>query len=298
MSDTAIGDAYEHCVKITRSHYENFPVASHLIAKNLRKPISVIYAFARTADDFADEGNDDEEARLAKLDDYASKLDSIRRGEQQEHPVFIALADTMQQFQLPLTPFYNLLAAFRMDVTKKRYATFSEVMHYCNFSANPVGNLILHLHKKATEENLVLSDAICSALQLVNFLQDIEQDYVENNRIYLPQDEMVRFGVLEEHITQRRTDDSMLNLVDMQIVRIMNLMNRGMPLGWKLTGRTGFELRMTIYGGLRILKRIYQQRDDIFRRPRLTTLDWCWMGWKALQKYPQPFSLRKQDSLS
>jgi len=297
MRDTAIDDAYNHCLAITHAHYENFPVASWLITRNLRKPISAIYAFARTADDFADEGNDDVDTRLAKLDDYVEKLDAIKRDEPQDHPLFIALANTIRQFRLPLTPFYDLLTAFRMDVTKKRYANFAEVMHYCSFSANPVGKLVLHLHNRASKENLVRSDAICSALQLINFLQDIEQDYVESGRIYLPQDDMARHGVHEEQIRQRRTDTAMLDLIDIQVRRILELMNRGIPLGWELTGRIGFELRMTIYGGLRVLEHLHLQRDDVFSRPRLTRRDWCWMAWMAMQKQPRSFSLRKLDCL-
>lgn len=294
MGDTAIDNAYHHCIDITRAHYENFPVASRLIAKQLRKPVSVIYAFARTADDFADEGNDEVDIRLAKLDDYVKKLDGIAKGEPQEHPVFIALADTVRQFQLPLAPFYDLLTAFRMDVTKKRYANFAEVMNYCSYSANPVGNLILHLNNKASRDNLARSDAICSALQLINFLQDIEQDYVECGRIYLPQDEMARCGANEEHIREKRTNTAMLTLIDMQIKRILDLMNRGIPLGWELPGRSGFELRMTIYGGLRVLEHLHRRRDDVFARPRLGKGDWCWMAWMAVRKHPQPFSLNKR----
>jgi len=297
MRDMAIEYAYNYCIDITRSHYENFPVASRLIAKQLRKPISVIYAFARTADDFVDEGDDEVDTRLEKLDKYVENLDSLNRGDKQDHPVFIALSDVIRRFQLPLKPFYDLLTAFRMDVTKKRYANFAEVMHYCSHSANPVGNLILHLYNKATKDNLARSDAICSALQLINFLQDIEQDYIESGRIYLPQDEMARFAVSEEHLRQRRADSAMLALVDMQINRILTLMNQGMPLGWTLTGRIGFELRMTIYGGLRILYRLHQQRQDVFARPRLTGRDWCWMAWMAVQAHPQPFTLQKQGCL-
>jgi len=297
MKDPAVDDAYNQCLHITRSHYENFPVASRLIARDLRKPISVIYAFARTADDFADEGCDEADVRLAKLDDYVAKLDALSRGEQPDHPVFIALLDTIRIFQLPLSPFYDLLTAFRMDVTKKRYANFTEVMHYCRYSANPVGNLLLHLHNKASRENLARSDAICTALQLINFLQDIEQDYVESGRIYLPQDEMALYKVDEEYIRHRRTNAAVLTLIDIQITRILDLMNQGISLGWELTGRVGFELRMTIYGGLRILDRLHQQRDDIYTRPRLGKRDWCWMAWMAIQRRSQPYSLRKQDCL-
>ena len=298
MKDPAVDDAYNYCMQITRAHYENFPVASRLISRDLRKPISVIYAFARTADDMADEGNDEADVRLANLDDYISKLDAISNGEPVDHPVFIALQDTLRKSRLPLTPFYDLLTAFRMDVTKKRYANFTEVLNYCRFSANPVGNLVLHLLNKASRENLARSDAICTALQLINFLQDIEQDYVECGRIYLPQDEMALCNVYEEFIEQRQTNSAVLSLIDMQVIRILDLMNQGIPLGWELSGRIGYELRATIYGGLRVLDHLHQQRNDIYTRPRLGKRDWCWIAWMALQKHSRPLTLRKQDCLS
>lgn len=297
MKDSAIEAAYNHCKQIARSHYENFPVASRIIARDLRKPISTIYAFARTADDFADEGNDGVDIRLARLDDYVARLDSLDRGEPQDHPVFVALADTVQKYRLPLSPFYDLLTAFRMDVTKKRYANFAEVTNYCRHSANPVGNLILHFHDKATRENLIRSDAVCTALQLINFLQDIHQDFVENDRIYLPQDELSRYGIDETYFRRRQTDAAMLELIDLQIDRILNLMNQGISLGWELTGRIGLELRMTIYGGLRILEHLHRRRDDVFSRPRLTRRDWCWIVFMALQKRSRPYSLQNQDCL-
>ncbi len=293
MKDPAIETAYKHCMRIARSHYENFPLASWFIPARLRRPVSVIYAFARMADDIADEGNEGVDARLAGLDECVIALDSINKGEQQRQPVFIALEDTIQRSRLPLAPFYDLLTAFRMDVTKNRYRDFSDVLRYCSFSANPVGRLILHLHDRATPDNLTRSDAICTSLQLINFLQDIEQDYVERGRVYLPQDEMQQYGVNEDHIRQRCTDSAMLALVDRQVTRILDLMNQGLPLGWELSGRSGFELRMMIYGGLRILEHIHLRRDDVFSRPRLTKGDWCWITWMGLQKHPQPFSLTR-----
>ena len=261
MKDPAIEAAYNHCIRITRSHYENFPVASWFIPAHLRRPVSVIYAFARMADDIADEGNDDAGARLAGLDKFVSALDSINKDEPQHQPVFIALADTIHRFRLPLAPFYDLLAAFRMDVTKNRYKDFNDVLHYCSYSANPVGRLILYLHDRATPDNLIRSDAICTSLQLINFLQDIEQDYVERGRIYLPQCEMQQYGVDEDHIRQQCTDSAMLALVDRQVMRILD--------------------------------HIHLRRDDVFSRPRLTKGDWCWMIWMGLQKHPQPFSLTR-----
>src|SRR3990172_2992871 len=176
MSVTTVEQAYSQCQRITRSHYENFPVASVLLPRRLRQPISVIYAYARSADDFADEGDLDASTRLSLLDDYRRQLDRLTQGERPTDPVFIALADVIEKYALPLEPFYDLLAACRMDVTKKRYASFDEVMAYCRYSANPVGRLVLHLSNDASPQNLQDSDAICSALQLINFFQDITQD--------------------------------------------------------------------------------------------------------------------------
>ena len=277
-------DAYAHCLHLTRSHYENFPVASVFLPKRLREPISVIYAFARTADDFADEGDLAPEVRLAKLDTYVAGIDAITNGSTIDDPVFIALKDVMSRHALPAQLFYDLLTAFRMDVTKQRYANYDEVLYYCRHSANPVGRLLLHLYALATPINLAHSDAICSALQLINFWQDIGQDYHENNRIYLPQDEMAHYGVTEDHLQQSRTDAKMRSLMAMQIERTRRLMLSGAPLGRVLPGRMGFELRLTYHGGLRVLQALESQRDDAFTRPRLKANDWLAMMWGALAR--------------
>lgn len=277
-------DAYAHCLRLARSHYENFPVASVFLPKRLREPISVIYAFARTADDFADEGDLAPEVRLAKLDAYVAGLDAIKNGSAIDDPVFIALKDVMSRHALPAQLFYDLLTAFRMDVTKQRYANYDEVLYYCRHSANPVGRLLLHLYDLATPVNLAHSDAICSALQLINFWQDIGQDYHENNRIYLPQDEMARYDVTEDHLRQSRTDAAMRSLMAMQIERTRCLMLSGAPLGRVLPGRMGFELRLTYHGGLRVLQALESQRDDAFTRPRLKAKDWLAMMWGALAR--------------
>ena len=181
-------EAYAYCQKLVRSHYENFPVASLLLPKRLRMPIAVIYAFARTADDFADEGDYDQHQRLQKLLDYNNKLDQIASGYIPTNDLlFLAVAHIISDNHLPISLFKDLISAFQQDVTKQRYSSYQEVLYYCQRSANPIGRLLLHLIGEATPENLVQSDAICTALQIINFLQDIGQDYNENNRIYLPQ---------------------------------------------------------------------------------------------------------------
>lgn len=273
----SLRDAYAHCMHMARSHYENFPVASVFLPKYLREPISVIYAFARTADDFADEGDALPAVRLAQLDTYVSHLDTLKLGAKVNDPIFIALDDVIKKHALPLELFYNLLTAFSMDVTKHRYATHADVLHYCSYSANPVGRLLLYLYNLATPVNLAQSDAVCSALQIINFLQDITQDYHEQGRIYFPQDDMARFGVTEEHIRTAHTDAAMRALMNHVIDRTREMMLFGAPLGNVLPGRIGFELRMTIQGGLRVLNALQAQHDNVFARPRLGVGDWLKM---------------------
>ena len=170
-----------------------------------------------------------------------------------------------------------------MDVTKERYANFGEVMEYCRYSANPVGRLLLHLNKETSTQSLGYSDAICSALQLTNFLQDISQDLEESNRIYIPKDEMEKYGVSEEDILNKNTNDASRKLIAFQIARTARLMQSGAPLGKVLKGRMGLELRMTIMGGSRILYKLNQQYDDVFSRPRLSKWDIGWVIWKAIR---------------
>jgi phytoene synthase len=258
-------------------HYENFPVASLLLPAALRAPVEVIYRFARNADDFADEGSDPPEIRLQKLQRYREQLDSPAE------PLFHQVHKIIREHELPLQLFRDLLDAFSQDVTKKRYADFGEVLDYCRRSANPVGRLLLHLFKRTTESNLRQSDAICSALQLVNFWQDVDVDYTKDNRVYLPQDEMARFGVSERHLAERRCDDAWRSLLSFQMGRTRELMMSGAPLGRALPGRIGLEIRATVQGGLRILDKIQAAGYDVFRRrPVLRAFDWPLLLLKAV----------------
>jgi len=282
--------AYDHCLQLARSHYENFPVASLLVPKKLRHPIAAIYAFARSADDFADEGDADASERLARLQGYRDQLHALSHEQPNGHgiedPIFIAIKDSIQRYHLPLSLFDDLLSAFIQDVETTRYADFNSLLAYCRYSANPVGRLLLHLNNAADEQNLKDSDAICTALQLINFLQDIEQDYIENNRIYIPQDAMQAHGVDESWFASRRTNQPMRELIAEQIEQARTLMLQGAPMAWRLQGRFGFEIRLTVCGGLRILERLARQRDDVFNRPRLDKMDKLWMIHKALFKRP------------
>ena len=268
----AAQQGYRWCRTLARSHYENFPVASLFLPARLRNPIAAIYAFARTADDIADEGDTTAEERLQQLGAMELALNEISSGTTPDTPLYQALADTITRNNLPIALFHDLLSAFRQDVHKNRYADFGEVMDYCRRSANPVGRLLLHLTGQATERNLAMSDALCSALQLINFLQDIEQDYRENGRIYIPQDEMQRFAISEEDIRQRRNSLQLRQLLQHQVQRASKLLRAGSPLGKVLKGRFGLELRAVILGGARVLEKLYLQ-DDIFSRPRLDFAD-------------------------
>lgn len=259
-------------------HYENFPVASLLLPAALREPVSVIYRFARTADDFADEGDDPPALRLAKLEEYRSKLLAQDRAD----PLFRDVSRIIREHSLPPQLFADLLDAFSQDVTKTRYADFAELLDYCRRSANPVGRLLLHLFKRTTDSELERSDAVCTALQLINFWQDVDIDYAKG-RIYLPQDEMSAHGVGERHLAEKRCDAAWRALMAFQVSRARDLMLKGAPLGRALPGRVGLEIRATVQGGLRILEKIERAGYDVFRRrPVLGALDWPLMLMKSV----------------
>lgn len=275
--------AYQHCLQIAHSHYENFPVASWILPRRMRLPTAAIYAFARRADDLADEGEHSDEQRLTALQQMEQQVDAIYNGEVVDDPVFIALADSIQRFALPRDCFIDLISAFKQDITQKRYTEFSELMQYCRRSANPVGRLMLHLYGQTDRKSLGQSDAICSALQLINFYQDMAQDYHELDRIYIPQDEIRAAFVNETYFKNRRTDGPMILLMRKQYDRAHKLLQGGAPLGKTLKGRFGFEIRLIIAGGSRILLKLDKQTDDVFARPRLDFHDWLWIFWKALR---------------
>ncbi len=279
----ALREAYAACSALAASHYENFPVASHLLPRRVRPAVAVIYAFARRADDIADEGDAPAEQRLAELENYREGLRRIERGEAPSSPLFHALGDVIECHRLPLQPFFDLLSAFAQDVEKRRYNDFDELRDYCRRSADPVGRLMLYLVGEGSEENLQLSDQICSALQLINFYQDLQQDIHENDRIYLPQDEMERFGVSEAHLREGRCDEAMQALLAFQLRRAEEMMREGAELGGRLSGRFGLEIRLIIEGGLMVLERLGTKRGSCFSRPRLRRLDYLRLLWRALR---------------
>ena len=272
-------------------HYENFPVASWLLPQGLRTPIEAIYAFARNADDFADEGDLPDAERLALLDGYARSLERISRGERPGDPVFSRLHDAIRAHDLPIELFHRLLDAFRQDVTKKRYLTFDELMDYCRRSADPVGRLLLALFRKDDPANLRDSDAICSSLQLINHWQDVAVDWGKG-RVYLPREDLERFGVPESQIAEGRADARWQDLVRFQCQRARAMMRAGSPLGTRLPGRMGLEIRAIASGGLRILDKIDAVQGDVFwRRPVLAGGDWVRVLWRAAFWRPAPVQL-------
>jgi len=264
-------------------HYENFPVASVLLPARLREPVEAIYAFARSADDIADEGDATDTERLAGLAAYQRQLDVIEADGVPDEPMFARLARNVHAWQLPVRLLRDLLDAFAQDVVKKRYADFPELLDYCRRSANPVGRLLLHLYGEATDENLRRSDLICSALQVINFWQDVGVDWAKD-RVYLPQDSLARFGVTETQIASGTVDSTFRALMRHEVQRARAMMLDGAPLASALPGRVGWELRLVVQGGLRILERIEAVDYDVFRhRPVLGKRDWLILGWRALR---------------
>lgn len=264
-------------------HYENFPVASFLLPRRLVPAVEAIYAFARSADDIADEGDAAPAERLAGLERYHSKLDLIAAGGTPSDPMFARLAHVIAQHGLPLKPMRDLLSAFSQDIETTRYPTYQALCAYCRHSANPVGLLMLKLYGADDPRNEADSDAICTALQLINFLQDVAIDW-EKQRIYLPLEDLARFGVTEDDIAAARDSAAWRALMAFEVQRARALMFSGAPLATRLPGRIGWELRLVVQGGLRILERIERAGYDVFRRrPVLGMRDWAAIGWRALR---------------
>jgi len=268
-------------------HYENFPVASYLLPARLRPAVEAIYRFARHADDLADEGDADIPTRLAALAVMNRDLDEIAAGRTPAGPQAAALVEPIARHHLPIGLFRDLLSAFSQDVTTTRYADFPTLRDYCRRSADPIGRLMLHLYGAVTPVNLMRSDAICTGLQLANFWQDVAIDWRKNageSRIYLPLDDMARFGVTEAQIGESRCDDAFRALMAHEVARTRALLESGAPLALDLPGRIGIELRFVVLGGLSILDRIDAAGHDVFRaRPTLGRADWLRLLIRALR---------------
>ncbi len=247
----------------------------------------MIYAFARSADDFADEGSLPASERLAKLAHYQAELTKIEQSSTSDSALFQALGGVIRAHNLPISLFRDLLDAFVQDVNQTTYPDFATLMDYCRRSANPIGRLLLHLLKADSPGNLLMSDDICSALQLINHWQDVAIDWQKNGvgRVYLPQDDLRRFGLGNDDIARCSASDHWRQMMAFQTDRARNMMLRGAPLSHKLTGRFGAELRLIVAGGLAILDKIDAVNGDVFRyRPTLSKWDWLRLAPSAIIK--------------
>lgn len=276
-------DSYRYCQRLAIQHYENFPVGSFLIPRRLRPHVHAVYAFARTADDFADEiGAKDPEAMLEKLQQWDEFLEESLAGRARD-PVFIALGGTIRQFNLPAQLLHDLIHAFRRDVTVKRYETMERLLQdYCCYSANPVGRLVLLLHGYRDEELMKLSDAICSALQLANFWQDVAID-LDKDRIYLPREDLSKFGILEKNLFRREATPEFKRLLRYEIDFTRTLFDKGAALIPRLRGRLGLEIKATWLGGMGTLDKIERVDYDVFqRRPQWSKWEMVGLLFRAL----------------
>ena len=266
----AIRAAYAECRRLARRHYENFPTASFLVPRDKRDALAAIYAFARHADDLADEPGI--EGRLEQLAEWRQKLEECYHG-QAEHPVFIALRDTIERFRLSPANLENLLCAFESDVRVNRHRNFPSLLSYCAFSANPVGRLVLELFDHREPELFVLSDYICTALQLTNFWQDVAVD-LERDRIYLPLEDLARFNYTLTDLSGRQVDDRWRQLLTFQIDRTREFFAQGHALPEKVRPELRRQLRLTWLGGMGVLSKIEAVGYDVFRaRPSLGVVD-------------------------
>ena len=284
-----LDEAYAACDRIARQHYENFPVASLLLPAAMRPHIAAIYAFARAADDFADEGDRTPAERIALLDDWGQRLQAsvapcpmphVPAGE--ADAIFLALGHTIRSRSLPVELFEDLLSAFRQDVDTKRYATWAELMDYCRRSANPVGRLVLRVAGRADDQRDRASDAVCTALQLTNFWQDLERDW-QKGRLYVPRDECTRVGAREADLDARVLSPEWRMALSEMAARTRRLFDEGRAVGDSLDGRLRYELRLTWLCGVRILDRLDEIGFDVFTaRPALGKSDVPALLWNAI----------------
>jgi len=251
-----LAEAYEYCVRLARTHYENFSVASWFLPRRLRQHFYNVYAYCRISDDLGDEVGDTA-ASLEILDQWQRELDACYDG-RPRHPVFVALAETVRQFDIPKHEFSDLLIAFRQDQTVTRFETFNDVLTYCHYSANPVGHLVLYLCGYNDPERQQLSDYTCTALQLANFWQDVSVDYAKG-RIYLPLEDLRRFHVSENDIARKQNTPAFREMMKFEVARARNWFHQGLPLIRKVDRELAVDLDLFSRGGLEILNAIKKQ---------------------------------------
>ena len=279
-----LAEAYRHCTAIAEQHYENFPTASKLIRRDLRPAVAAIYAFARHADDLADEGDAPPEMRIKQIDAWETLLERCEKDAGIEHPIFMALGDSIRRYQLPTDELHNLLVAFRMDVSLHAYASLDELMFYCRHSANPIGRLVLALHGITKAEALHHSDKICTALQLVNFWQDLSID-LPRGRCYLPEVWLAEAGLSGQQLLHSNSEDYSSQIspaLALAIQSTSGLLNEGAALLPMLPFRLRLQIAATLKGGHRMLEKISRLREPLSQRPRIEGYEWTMMALPTL----------------
>lgn len=282
-----LDEALAYCRNLAETHYENFHVATWFLPKPLRPHFHSIYAYCRISDDLGDEVGDTA-AALALLDLWGRELDACYEG-RARHPVFVALAETIRACKIPKEPFADLLVAFRQDQTVTRYATMNDVLGYCHYSANPVGRLVLYACGEVSEENFRLSDATCTALQLANFWQDVRVDF-QKDRVYLPQNDMRRFGVNDETIARGVATPGFRALLRYEVDYARGLFEQGLPLIGRVNRDLALDLDLFSRGGLEILRAIERCDYDVLSaRPAISKRTKLALGLRALSGKVLPF---------
>ncbi len=249
-------EAYSYCESLAPTHYENFSVATWFLPKRLRQHFFNVYAYCRISDDLGDETGSTQ-ASLLLLDEWEAELNACYNGSPR-HPVFVALAGTVREFDIPKQTFADLLTAFRQDQTVTRYETFDDLLGYCHYSANPVGHLVLYLCGYRDPERQQLSDFTCTALQLANFWQDVSTDY-DKGRIYLPLEDLKRFRVSEEDISSQRNTTQFREMMRFEVQRAREWFDRGLPLVGRVSRELAIDLELFSRGGQEILRAIERQ---------------------------------------
>ena len=268
-----LASAYDECIALAKSHYENFTVAAWFLPKRLLPHVSAVYAYCRGVDDLGDEAAGD---RLALLDAWEAGLDQCYGGTPTA-PHLQALQHTIRAFAIPPEPFRKLITANRMDQTQRRYDTFADVLHYCEHSANPVGFLYLLLYGYDDDERRRLSDFTCTALQLANFWQDVRRDW-DKGRVYLPLEDMERFGYTEAELAERICNQAFRDLMAFEVERARGLFEQGLPLVEKLEGAARLHVKLFSLGGMRVLDAIRSQGYDVLsKRPVVTGRRKAWL---------------------
>jgi len=264
-------EAREYCRRLARSHYENFSVASWFLPERLRQHFFNVYAYCRISDDLGDEVGDTA-ASLQLLDQWETELNACYDGHptRPRHPVFVALADTVHKFEIPKHEFADLLTAFRQDQNVSRYQTFNDLLGYCRYSANPVGHLVLYLCGYRDSERQMLSDYTCTALQLANFWQDVSADFAKG-RVYLPLEDLRRFGVREEAIRGGENTSAFCEMMKFEVGRAREWFAQGLPLITKVERKLATDIELFSRGGQEILNAIERQHCAVLgRRPAIS----------------------------